>query len=267
MIVRANIALPREHGAWFMLGQCLVIGAATSRSFVVPVLLVILSSYSLFVGLEGLKQLRRRLQAGEARSLWDLPRSSKIFIVASGSLGLAAVFGWGLRVLLFWGLLSLLLVSLYTVLLFRRKERSISAEGLGILGITLSAAAAWSAGTGRLGQEAFLLWGVCFVYFAGSVPYVKLRVKQMKSGPASLSSRLALARNAWIYSLLALAVVSVGVVAGEYSWLMTVPFLLLVAKIVWVTGRGKAPPSLAHVGYAEVFYSTAFTVFAILAFR
>ncbi len=241
-----------------MLGQCLVVGAAASGTFRLPVVLVILSAYSAFIGLEGFKRLRRRLQTGEAASLWDLPRASRWFLVGAAGAGLLAVFGFRLHVLLFWGLLSLLLVALHTVLLFRRQERSVSAEWLGILGITLSAGVAWSAGSGRMGREAFLLWGVCFLYFAGSVPYIKLRVRQMRKTSVSAGSAL-------LYSIVALACVAAGAYVGAYRWLMTIPFALLLAKILWVTARGKAPRTLAQVGYAEVFYSTVFTVMAIIS--
>jgi hypothetical protein len=180
--------------------------------------------------------------------------------LAAAGFGLLAVFGFRLHVLLFWGLLSLLLVALHTVLLFRRQERSVSAEWLGILGITLAAGVTWTAGTGRIGREAFVVWGVCFLYFAGSVPYVKLRVQQMRKTSVS-------ARSALLYSIVALALVAVGAYVGAYRWLMAIPFALLLAKIVWVTVRGKAPRTLAQVGYAEVVYSTVFMVLAVVAFN
>jgi len=243
-----------------MLGQCLVIGAAASGSFRLPVLLVFLAAYSAFIGLEGFKRLRRRFQTGEATSLWDLPHASRWFLLGAAVGGLLAVFGFRLHVLLFWGLLSLLLVALHTVMLFRRQERSVSAEWLGILGITLAAGVAWSAGTGRMGREAFVLWGICFLYFAGSVPYVKLRVQQMRKTSVSAWSAL-------LYAIVALALVAAGVYVGAYRWLMAIPFALLLAKIVWVTARGKAPRTLARVGYAEVAYSTLFMVIAIVAFN
>ena len=249
-----------------MLGQCLLIGAAIAGSVRVPVLLVALSSYLFFIGLEGLKRARLRRQAGETSFSRAFPRPSKFFLLASASLGAVAVLGWSLWVLLFWGLLSLAFVGLYAMLLFRREERSAGAEWLGILGITLSAGVAWSAGTGRLEPEAFYVWGLCFLYFAGSVPYVRLRVKQMKSGTAPLLSQLTWSRDALLYAVAALAVVAVGATAGVYSWLMVVPFVLVLGKLLWVIVRGKAPRSLAQVGYGEVFYSTVFTVIAIVAF-
>ena len=187
-----------------MLGQCLLIGAMIAGSVGIPVLLVALSSYLFFIGLEGLKRVRLRQQADETSFSQAFPRPSKFFLLASASLGAVAVLAWSLWVLLFWGLLSLLFVGLYATLLFRRRERSTAAEWLGILGITLSAGVAWSAGTGRLEPEAFYVWGLCFLYFAGSVPYVRLRVKQMKSGTAPLLSRVTWARDALLYGVAAL---------------------------------------------------------------
>ena len=88
----------------------------------------------------------------------------------------------------------------------------------------------------------------------------------MKSGMAPLLHRMTWARNALLYGVAALAVVTVGATTSVYSWLMLVPFVFGLGTLHWVIARGKAPRSLAQVGYAEVFYSTVFTVVAIVAF-
>ena len=263
---RSRIPLPKEHGAWFMLGQCLLIGALVAGSFNMAVPLVAGSAYFFFIGLEGLKRARLRKNASET-SLWRaFPRSSKLFLLASAALGAAAVLGWDRWVLVFWGFLSLLCVGAYAMLLLHRKERNTCAEWLGILGIALSAGVAWSASKGSLEEQAFYVWGICFLYFAGSVPYVRLRVKQMKHQTAPLSSRVTWARDALVYGVAALAVVAVGAGANLYGWVMVVPFLLVLVKLLWVVARDRPPRSLARVGYAEVFYSLLFTFISVAAF-
>ena len=249
-----------------MLGQCLLIGAWVAGSFNMAVPLVALAAYLFFIGLEGLKRARLRKNANET-SMWNaFPGSSKLILLASAALGAAVVLGWERWVLVFWGLLSFLCVGAYAMLLLYRKERSTGAEWLGILGITLSAGMAWSASKGRLEPQAFYVWGICFLYFAGSVPYVRLRVKQMKHRTAPLSSRVTWARDALLYGVGALGVVVVGAGADIYGWVMVVPFLLVVAKLLWVVARDKPPRSLTRVGYAEVFYSLLFTCISVAAF-
>jgi hypothetical protein len=249
-----------------MLGHCLLIGSVIAGSLSVPVLLVIAASFLVFVGMQGVKQLARRYRRQGTVSLWDLPLSSRLFLAAAACLGAIAVLGWRLQELLFWGALSLVLTSLYAWVLLQRKERSVLGEWLGILGITCSAGVAWTAGTGRLGTEAFLLWGMCFLFFGGSVPYVKLRVKQMKAPGGSWWSRIAMAKETLIYAGVALIVVSAGAWNGLWPALAVVPFLLLMGKVVWAIGQGKGPHRIAHVGYAEVVFSTVFAVLMVAAF-
>jgi hypothetical protein len=249
-----------------MLGQCLLIGALVAGSFNMAVPLVVVSGYLFFIGLEGLKRARLRKSSNET-SLWKaFPASSKLMLLASAALGVMAVLGWDRWVLVFWGLLSLPLVGAYAMLLFYRKERGNAAKSLGILGITLSAGVAWSASTGTLEAPAFYVWGICFLYFAGSVPYVRLRVKQMKQHAAPLSSRVMWARDALLYGVAALGVVAVGAGANIYGWVMVVPFVLVLAKLLWVVAGDRPPRSLARVGYAEVFYSLLFTFISVAAF-
>jgi hypothetical protein len=249
-----------------MLGQCLLIGAWVAGSFSIAVPLVALSAYLSFIGLEGLKRARLRMRTGDTSWWKAFPGSSKLVLLASAVLAATAVLGWDRWVLVFWALPSLLCLGAYAMLLLDRKERSTAAEWLGILGITLSAGVAWSASRGVLEPEAFYVWGICFLYFAGSVPYVRLRVKQMKHHTAPFSSRVTWARDALLYGIAALGVVAVGAGADLYQWVMVVPFLLVLLKLLWVVARDKPPRSLARVGYAEVFYSFLFTLVSVVAF-
>jgi len=249
-----------------MLGQCLLVGGVAAGGSLVAVLFVAVSSYLFFIGLEGLKRARLRQRANDVPFYLAFPRASSWFLLASAGLGLVVVVGWGRWVLFFWAALSLVCVGAYAALLFRRQERSAGAEWLGILGITLSAGVAWSAGTGRLDPVAFYVWALCFLYFAGSVPYVRLRVKQMKSGRGTFTARLSWARNALAYGTAALGLAAIGAWVGTYPWLMVVPFVLMLGKLLWVVLGGEVPRSLTRVGFAEVFYSTVFTVIAVVAF-
>ena len=244
----------------------MLIGALVARSFNVAVPLVVASTYCFFIGLEGLKRARLRAHA-DGGSLWQVfPVTSKLFLLTAAFCGAAAVWIGDRWVLVFWALLSLLCVTAYTALLVERRERSTVAEWIGILGITLSAGVAWSAGTGRFEVEAFYLWGICFLYFAGSVPYVRLRVKQMKEGTAPLRTRVHRARDALLYGVVALGLVVLGAWADSYAWVMLLPFTLTLGKLAWVVVRDRPPRSLAAVGYGEIFYASVFTLVAIVAF-
>ncbi|MFQ5790083.1 MAG: YwiC-like family protein [Acidobacteriota bacterium] len=263
---KPSAAVPREHGAWFMLGHCLVLGALVSGHLRMPVLLVSAASLLWFMATRGLKQLARRLRSGESLRGFRLPRPAAGFLLGSAMVGGGAVIGWGLEVLLFWAALGAGLTIVYGWVLLRRRERSLTGEWVGVVGLTLSTGPVWSAGTGRLGEEAFLLWGLAVLYFGGSVPYVRLRVRQMKSPGASFRHRLRVGRGALLYSSAALAAVVGGARGDIIPGLAVLPFVLLLAKVVWSVSRGRGPAGLVHVGYGEVVYSTVFTAITIMAF-
>ena len=137
---------------------------------------------------------------------------------------------------------------------------------MGILGLTLSTGAVWTAGTGRWGVEAVALWALAFLYFGGTVPYVKFRVKQMKTGTARLEERMGQARNAIAYSFIVLVLVAFLATVAFIPFLALVPFVLTLGKILWTILSGKAPRKIAHVGYIEAVFSTIFAVLTIAAF-
>jgi hypothetical protein len=263
---KSGAPVPKEHGAWFMLGHCLLIGALVSGSFGIPVLLVIAASVLVFIAMQGLKQLTRALRQREHQIPMRVPWASLGFLLAAAVAGLAAVVGWDLKVLLLWGVASLVLTAVYAWVLFQRRERSLLGEWLGIFGLTMSAGTVWTAGNGGWGREALWLWALAFLYFGGSVPYVKFRVKQMKAETTSLRSHLSYAKIALLYTFVTLAAVVFAGVNDLVPALVVVPFALSLAKVVWVTLRGQGPKRVAHVGYSEVVFSTLFAVVTIAAF-
>jgi hypothetical protein len=263
---KSGTPVPKEHGAWFMLGHCLLIGSTVSGSFGAPVLLVIAASVLVFVAMQGLKQLTRAFRRREHQIPMRVPWASVGFLLAAGVAGLAAVVGWDLKVLLVWGVASLVLTAVYAWVLFQRRERSLLGEWLGIFGLTMSAGTVWTAGNGGWGREALWLWALAFLYFGGSVPYVKLRVKQMKTESHLLRAHFRLAGTALLYTFVTLALIVFAGFNGMVPALAVVPFVLSLAKVVWVTLRRQGPMRVAHVGYSEVVFSTVFAVVTIVAF-
>jgi hypothetical protein len=263
---RKAAPVPKEHGAWFMLGHCLLIGAFVAGSLTFPVLLIIVASVLSFMAMQGLKQLARAIRNREHGVVVRLPKAAAGFLAVAVVAGATAVFGWNLYVLLVWGIVSLVITALYAWVLLRRKERSVLGEWLGILGLTLTAGAVWTAGTGRLGLTALLLWVLAFLYFGGTVPYVRFRVKQMKNETARLEQRLVQARDAIVYSAITLGIVSLAALEDIMPLIAVLPFALSIGKALWTAGRGKAPQKIAHVGYSEAVFSTIFAVLTIVAF-
>jgi hypothetical protein len=263
---KAKAPVPKEHGAWFMLGHCLLIGAFVSGVFRWPVLLVCAASFLVFLAMQGLKQLARGYRNRDHGIPLRVPWPSVAFLTGAAFLGGVALIGWDLEVLLLWGGISLVLTLMYAWVLFNRKERTVLGEWIGIAGLTVSTAVVWSAGTGTLEKEALLLWVVAFLYFGGTVPYVKLRVKQMKSEGLSLSARFEIAQPALVYTAISLVAVDLAAYQRLVPWLVAVPFALSLAKVVWAVFESRGPKKIAHIGYSEAVFSTLFAILTIAAF-
>lgn len=247
-----------------MLGHCLVIGAVVAGAFRLPVLLVALSAVLIFMATQGLKQLARSYRLRERDIPVRIPWLSLGFLLLAAVLGSVALFGWRLYALFYWGAVALPLTVVYVGLLFQRRERSVLGEWLGIFGLTLSAGAVWSAGTGEWGRGGLILWLLAFLYFGGSVPYVRLRVKQMKEAAALSRSRQS--RDAFIYASLTLFIVALAAAIHLIPALAVVPFALSLAKVAWAAIGVAIPRKIAHIGYSEAVLSTVFAVFTITAF-
>jgi hypothetical protein len=261
---KKSAPVPKEHGAWFMLGHCVLIGALVAGAFQIPVALVGLSSFLVFVAMQGLKQLARAFRRREHQIAVRIPWISLGFLLAAALLGLWAVVGWDRVVLLYWGAIGAVLTGIYVAVLFQRKERSLLGEWLGILGLTSTAGVVWSAGTSEWGGIGFLLWGLAFLYFGGTVPFVRLRVRQMKEGVLPWTGKEV--SSTLLYCVLAILVVALGVWLQWVPNLVLVPFVLSLLKTIWAASRDKFPQKIAHVGYSEAVMSTIFAVLVIAAF-
>lgn len=261
---RKSAPVPKEHGAWFMLGHCVLIGAIVAGTFNMPVVLVSLSSFLVFIAMQGLKQLARAFRRREHQIPIRWPWVSLGFLIGAAVLGLWAIVGWDRVVLLYWGVIGAVLTGIYVGVLFQRKERSLLGEWLGILGLTSAAGVVWSAGTGQWGGIGYLLWALSFLYFSGTVPYVRLRVRQMKEG--ILPWMCGEARSAFLYSLVGLLAVASGIWLQRVPFLAIVPFGLSLLKIIWALARKKVPQKIAHIGYSEAVMSTIFAVLTVGAF-
>jgi hypothetical protein len=216
--------------------------------------------------MQGLKQLARGYRNREHGIPLRVPWPSVGFLAGAAFLGGVAFMGWNLDILLLWGGVSFVLTLMYAWVLFNRKERTVLGEWIGIAGLTVSTAVVWSAGTGTLEKEALLLWVVAFLYFGGTVPYVKLRVKQMKLAEPSLPARLDIARPALVYTAISLVAVALAAYQQLVPWLVAVPFVLSLTKAVWAVFESRGPKKIAHIGYSEAVLSTVFAILTIAAF-
>jgi hypothetical protein len=179
--------------------------------------------------------------------------------------GAVLVLGYGR-----WGLLPVFLAAavvggVHLAQAAAGRERTLTGEGVAILGVSLAAPAARHAAIGVWDTEAFWLWGLTFLFYGSSVFYIKLRVGT--AHPGKKTSLRALRRHCALYHgglFLGLAVL---IGAGHLGWLAGLAFAAALGRAVWFLVRPVGSLDLRRLGFLEVAYSLAFLVLVVLAFR
>jgi len=241
--LRARPPLPREHGAWGIL----------------------LIPFATAVGVRGVLDLKVALLLAGVLCFY-LARTSYLkcnvkwtAILLAGSVVCTTplLFVWHLWWLAAFGAAA-------APLAFRKTERSVAMQLLAVCGLTLTAPAAWYAGTRHLDTEALLLWSLNVLYFAGGMFYVKMHVAaaMRRSG-----TKIKWGMQVLIYYM-ALLLVLIALALGKAVsfWVMAAYVPVAVRAFL---GVAKLSPVLRikRLGWTEVGYSVVYAVLLIIALR
>ena len=167
-----------------------------------------------------------------------------------------------------FALIGIPIAVAFTFFLKKNRMRSAAGELIGICGLTFSAPVAHYAATGKVQPLAFWLWGLCILYFASSVFYVKTIVAGF------LSSRSKATNRSWIYRRVCgwyhvvLLILLSGLVAlGEIRVLTLVAFLPVIVRGLLGIRTPENKLNLVRIGWTEVAYSIVFASASIFAMR
>lgn len=148
-----------------------------------------------------------------------------------------------------------------------REKRSLAAELLGVLLLSLAAPAAWIASRGRLDREGSTLWLLNLLFFLGGVLYVKYRVRGLlvKQKFARFTERVQFAWPVIAYHAMVAALV-VGLVV-----LHSLPLAVLVAFAPGLMRAAALPGFLGQrfpirrLGWTEMALSLYFGTLLVMA--
>jgi hypothetical protein len=265
------LTFPREHGAWGILLVPLSTGAAIgtrSLNAIFPLILFTLAALALFC-------LRTPLESRLAASALRPQTPSERRAVQYAIIAFAAVPGIALAALLWleraWGLLVLgaavaVIFLVQAVLKKYGRETRMSAQFVGSLGLTSTAAAAYYVVTGKLDATALILWGVNWLFAANQIHFVQLRIHASRA--VTRFEKLARGGSFLSGEALALLILALGWRLGYLPGLAILAFApILLRGAFWVLSSRTARLEVRRLGVSELTHAIVFGVLLILGFR
>lgn len=267
---RRLLVFPREHGAWGLLFVPLLTGALAaihSDSHFVPLALFAVAAFALFClrtpveSLLGTSPIRAHDEAERALA-WTWVR----IYGAVAVLALAQLFHSGYwRGLGLIGAAAALAFSLQVLLRKLSRRLRLISQVVGAAGLTSTAAAAYYLATGRLDLSALVLWALNFVFAAGQLQYVHLRIHENRWD--TFIERLEAAPGFFAMQLLLMLAVDFAVFARFLPILTILVILPALWRGFYWYFEGAKPLDVHRLGWQEMRQGALFGVLLILAFR
>lgn len=251
---RKSLVVPTEHGAWSWLLVPLLVGALVGGLAGDPaaysglaVLLTLVGGLSATMSRQPATALMR-IRRGRGRK-------------ADESLALGWTVGFGATALLcLLGLLALgrsalaaLALPLAGVMVMyllaarsgRAAMRGLAMELSGAAGLALMAPAAYIAVTGLMDATAWKLWVLLALQNVLGVFYVRVRMADTRSRPASRTLMLG-------GHLAALLIVAAGAALAWWGWLAVIPFAGFLLRAGWAFPQPRPVANIKRFGFSEV---------------
>jgi len=262
--------VPREHGAWGLLLVPLATGGAIgvlAGGNEVPLVALTVAALALFwlrtpveswLG-SGLLRARTRQERRAAGT-------AILILAAIVALALASLFREGCnRQLVLLGLVAMSAFVAQGVLRKLGRHTRMLAQVVGMLGLTVTAPAAYYVVTGQLNGEAWVLWLANFLFAGNQIHFVQLRIHAAKG--SSYSEKFERGRSFLVGEVLLAAALLFSWRFHLLPWVASLAFLpLLVRGITWFFERPK-PCVVRKLGWTELAHAVVFAVWLIAGFH
>jgi hypothetical protein len=173
-----------------------------------------------------------------------------------------------LKGLKIFGLLMIPIVALFSYFIRRREIRTVWGELVGIIGLTMAGPMAHYAATGKMQVVGFALWGLCILYFAGSIFYVKAVVQNFLRGRSKLAAGSSgMEKACRLYHLGVFTVLLTLVIMRQLPAIVSLAFIPVIIRGVWISSKPRARLNFAIIGWTEVGYSIFFALVLIAGLR
>jgi hypothetical protein len=266
---RRALIIPREHGAWGLLLVPMITGAGVAFhecSHIFPLILLSTAALALFWLRTPVESLlgTSAIRVQAARERFEV--SVVIVILAKIALAALIVLLWAGRNPYLWllgAVAGLAFVAQAALKKLGRRAR-MTAEMVGIIGLTAAAPAAYYVITGNFNLTAVMLWLANILFAGDQIHYVQLRIHTAK-----LEGFRAKLGRGWGFAVgqaLMTAILTVACMSRLMPALVSLAFAPLLFRGWFYFIQEPSPLVVRRLGWNELKHATAFCILFIATF-
>ncbi len=270
MIFRFSDIIPKEHGAWAILLVPFFTGAFAKQNPGVPAFLLLICVISLYL-LRGSIEFYFSHQNKQKEQQIDL----HLFYLYTSFI--LALFFITTSVLLFYfkfwylvqiGFLALCLFVLY-YLFFQKKISRINQQLMALLGLTLTAPAAYYVTSGKWDSNVILLWVLNIIFFQLGLLYVhnKISLYKKRMEIIGIWGKLKFSKNLITGWCISLAVFYFLFLTGLIRPAIFITLFPITVHIITGIFLDKKDLHIKRMGYSQVGEDILFLIILVYLFR
>ncbi len=261
--------IPKEHGAWAVFLVPLLIGVGHGGGFRWPAVLFLISSLGIFLSYVPAQTLLRT--AARTSQDEEKARAARhwIFVyllisVASILPVLVALRRWLLLPIGFIGLGSFLMNFVLT----RIQPKTIASDLTAVVGLTLSAPAAYYVTSGNLDGAAMVLWVLNILFFGSCVVYVHTRLRALAARKSEWSwrDRMTYGGVNLLYHAIMLGILALLALNQLTPALQLLAYTPITVNAVWGTLTLVSAVDFRKLGFTLLTHSIVFLVLSLFLF-
>jgi len=261
---------PREHGAWGIIGISLLTGTAvglTHKSQAAALLLFAIAVVAVFCARHPLEILLGMAPL-HARTDAERRRVTVAFVAFAGAalLAFAGLFWRGQNSgLLVLGAVCGMLFLVQNQLRRRGRQGRMTAQMVGALGLTATAAGAYYVATGQLNATTAALWMANWIFAGNQIHFVQLRIR----GARLENRRQKFSAGRGFFAGQCIMMLALGTAAwqGILPGAAVAAFVPVLARgLVWFLRRPQ-PLCVQRLGLTELAHAVIFGVLLIASYR
>ncbi len=265
--MKISSVLPKEHGAWGVLFIPFFVSAAVASCFDLKMILLLFGIFFLYISRKSIEELFRASKHND-RLIKNKFYYFLIIFITVGLLFIIPIFLlYDLTWLPAFGFIFICLQWINILQIRKRKQRTVTAELIGIAGLCLSAPIAYYVATGEIEKTALLMWIISFAYFARGVLYVKLRLSVVAARAqfADLYERMKYSKG-YIFFHLALITSTFFLLIMFQKPFLIISYLPIAIQSFLGISRMNTKLNVPRIGYIEVSHSILFGILVVLLF-